>query len=286
MLGDVLAFLVCPHCGADLELDDRVVSCATGHRYDVARQGYVNLMPGGAHTGTADTPAMVAAREAFFDAGHFAPLISAVADEAQRITPAETPGCVIDLGAGPGRYLAAVLDRLPERVGLALDLSKHALRRAARCHPRAGAVASDVWRALPVRAGVAALALDVFAPRNGAEIRRVLQPDGALVTVTPTPDHLREVVPTLGLLTVDDDKRDRVHRQLAPHLALQRETAVAFAMTLTADDLDALVTMGPSAWHVDRAGLAARIRALSPPITVTASVTVAAYGHRGRARDR
>jgi 23S rRNA (guanine745-N1)-methyltransferase len=277
MLRDVLEFLVCPHCGEALGLHGRVVSCPTGHRYDVARQGYVNLLPGGAQTGTADTAAMVAAREAFFAAGHFAPLVRAVSDEAQRVTPGGSSGCVIDVGAGPGRYLAAVLDRIPGRVGVALDLSKHALRRAARSHPRVGAAVCDVWHALPVRSGVASLALDVFAPRNGAEIRRVLRPGGALLVVTPTPDHLHEVVSALGLLTVDEDKRDRVRRQLTPHLRLERETALAFTMTLAADDVDALVAMGPSAWHVDRAGRTGRIRALSLPVTVTASVTVEVY---------
>ena len=60
-------------------------------------------------------------------------------------------GCVLDLGAGTGWYLARVLDRLPGRSGLALDLSRHALRRAARAHARIGAVAADAWGPLPVR---------------------------------------------------------------------------------------------------------------------------------------
>jgi 23S rRNA (guanine745-N1)-methyltransferase len=277
MLRDVLDLLVCPHCGAGLDLGGGGVSCPSGHTFDIARQGYVSLLPGGARTTTADTAAMVAARDAFLAAGHFAPLVAAVADEAHGAAPAGTAGCVIDLGAGPGRYLAAVLERMPERVGLALDLSKHALRRAARCHPRAGAVACDVWGALPVRSGVAELVLDVFAPRNGPEIRRVLRPDGALVTVTPAAQHLREIVSAFDLLTVDEHKRDRLDRQLSPQLTVASETPVMFTMELTAADVHALVTMGPSAWHVDADGLARRIRAVSEPVVVTAAVTIAVY---------
>jgi 23S rRNA (guanine745-N1)-methyltransferase len=277
MLRDVLGFLVCPHCGAGLAMADRAVRCRTGHSYDVARQGYVNLLPGGARTATADTAAMVAAREAFFAAEHFAPLVHAVADEARRVAPADTSGCVIDVGAGPGRYLSAVLEHLPGRVGLALDLSKHALRRAARSHPRIGAAVCDVWQQLPVRAEAAALVLDVFAPRNGAEILRVLQHGGALLTVTPTADHLRELVSGLDLLTVDEDKPDRLRRQLSPHLTRVRETAVTFTMTLASSDIHALVAMGPSAWHVDRAHVDRRVRALSEPVAVTAAVTLGEY---------
>lgn len=273
MLSDVVEFLICPYCGADLGFDNRVVSCPSGHSYDIARQGYVNLLGGGAHTGTADTAAMVAAREQFFASRHFDPLVRAVADEAQRMTDARHAGCAIDLGAGPGHYLAAVLERLPGWVGLALDLSKYALRRAARSHPSVGAVACDVWQQLPVRGEAAALVLDVFAPRNGPEIRRVLQPDGALLTVIPTTDHLHELVGPLGLLTVDTDKPDRVQRQVAGHLTLMRETPVRFTMTLDPADVEALVAMGPNAWHVDPA----RASTLPETVEVTASVTLSEY---------
>ena len=273
MLSDVVEFLICPYCGADLGFDDRVVSCANGHSYDVARQGYVNLLGGGAHTGTADTAAMVAARERFFAVGHFDPLVQAVAGEAQRMIDAHRRGCVIDLGAGPGHYLVAVLERLPGWVGLALDVSKYAARRAARSHPSVGAVACDVWQPLPVRDEAAALVLDVFAPRNAPEIRRVLQPDGALLTVIPTTEHLRELVAALGLLTVDEDKPDRVRRQVAGHLTLVRETPVRFTMTLSTTDVAALVAMGPSAWRVDPD----RASTLPEPVEVTAAVTLSEF---------
>ena len=79
----------------------------------------------------------------------------------------------LDLGAGTGRQLARVLDALPRRHGIALDVSRPALQRAARAHPRIGAVGCDIWGALPVRSAAAALVLNVFAPRNGDEIARV-----------------------------------------------------------------------------------------------------------------
>src|SRR6185436_12546810 len=105
-------------------------------------------------------------RCAFLASGHFAPLIEAVAQAANS-------GLIVDLGAGPGHYLAEVLKRHDAAQGLAFDVSKPALRRAARAHPRAGAVLADTWGPLPVADAAAALILNVFAPRNGAEFRRV-----------------------------------------------------------------------------------------------------------------
>jgi 23S rRNA (guanine745-N1)-methyltransferase len=116
--------------------------------------------------------------------------------------------------------------------GLALDVSKFAARRAARAHSRVGAVVCDVWRRLPVRTGSAALVLDVFAPRNGAEIARVLHPDGTLALVAPTDRHLAELVEVLGLLTVDPRKQEHLDVALGPHLELVRSEVREFSMTL------------------------------------------------------
>ena len=272
MLGDITAALACPHCGAELTRADNSLRCADGHTHDIARQGYVNLL-GGTGAGTADTAAMVAARVDFLGAGHYDPLTHALAAAAD--TPA--PGVILDIGAGTGHHLALVLDAHPHRAGLALDISKHALRRAARAHPRIGAAVCDAWRPLPVRDHTAAAVLNVFAPRNPAELHRVLHPDGVLVVAAPHPAHLRELVPALGLLRVDADKGERIDAKLAGHFTLSERDTVTFTMALDHTAIAGVVAMGPSAWHTDPAALHARVQALPNPTDVTASVTVSRY---------
>jgi 23S rRNA (guanine745-N1)-methyltransferase len=254
VLDDALDLLSCPHCAGPLTRSGGSVTCPNGHAFDVARSGYLSLLPGDARVGSADTAEMVAAREAFLEAGHFERLGEALGGEAERAlgggAGAAPPGCVLDLGAGTGWYLARVLERLPCRTGLALDLSKHALRRAARAHPRIAAVACDAWRPLPVRDSVAALVLSVFAPRNGPEIARVLRPGGALLVVTPTGRHLAELVERLGLLTVDERKEERLAATLDAHLDLERRVEHEWTLDLAAADVANVVAMGPSARHV------------------------------------
>jgi 23S rRNA (guanine745-N1)-methyltransferase len=247
------------------------VRCPAGHSFDVARQGYVNLVP---WRGLADTVAMVEAREAFLAAGHFEPLTEALVAEARATAVA---GCVVDVGAGPGHHLTRVLDALPDRLGIALDSSKPALRQAARAHPRAGAVGCDAWQPLPVRDDVAAVVLSVFAPRRGDELARVLAPGGIVVVAAPDERHLAELVEALGLLTVPDDKRERTEARLAPHLAPASSRTVEFPLALSRADAAALVRMGPSAWHVDEESAAERLAAMPEPIAVTASVIVSRY---------
>ncbi len=272
MLADVVDLLRCPVCGGGLALGDGVLRCGEGHSFDVARQGYVNLVPG-----AGDSTEMVEAREAFLDAGHLRALTAAIADEAAGI---DAPGAMVDLGAGTGHHLAQLLDALPDRVGLALDASTAALRRAARSHPRVAAIGADAWEPLPVGDGVAAVVLSVFAPRNAAEMARILSPGGALVAVTPTTRHLYELVGPLGLLSVPDDKEDRLDAQLAGHFELTGRRTIEHAMFLTSEESAQLVRMGPSAWHVDERSVAEGLATLPEPLTVTASMVISVFAPR------
>ncbi|WP_083977083.1 putative RNA methyltransferase [Kitasatospora azatica] len=282
MLRDIARYLTCPHCAHGLALDaaGRTLRCPEGHAFDVAKQGYVSLLPGDAHTGTGDTAEMVAARADFLAAGHYAPIAAALASAA-----AGSQGLVVDLGAGTGYYLARVLDALENGVGAALDISKFALRRAAKAHPRAGAVVCDAWRPLPLADGCADLVLNVFAPRNGPEIHRVLRPGGRLLLVSPTTRHLRELVDELGLLAVDEEKDRRIEQKLSPWLTPVGREEVEFELRLTHRDAAAVVGMGPNAWHTEPGRLAAALAALPEPVTVTGSVRVAVYQRSDEGSD-
>lgn len=277
MLADVLRFLICPHCGAPLASAGNSVRCRAGHSFDVARQGYVSLLPTSGPVSAGDTADMVRARHGFLAAGHFSQVAAALARYAAAGRPTTRDGCVADVGAGPGYYLAAVLDELPDRPGLALDASKFALRAAARAHSRIGAVGCDIWRALPVASGSADVLLNVFAPRNGAEFARILAPGGLLLVVTPTQAHLGELVGALGLLTVDIRKEQRLAGTLDPHFARTEQREISRTAELSRQDMLAAVLMGPSAWRADPAACASRIGGLPEPMSVTLSVTLSCY---------
>ncbi len=287
MLVDAIEYLVCPVCRGDLAIEGAAVRCARGHSFDVARQGYVSLLTGSGVPGTADTPAMVAARAEFLGAGHFASLAGRLSELAGRRGTAggtdrdddgRTAGrrrVVLDAGAGTGHYLAGTLG--PGDVGIALDISKHALRRAARAHPRIGAVVADVWRPLPVRDGCADVLLDVFAPRNGPEFARVLRPGGVLIVVTPTPRHLAPLVERLGLLSVDESKSRRVEEALGAHFTETAHVTEESDMLLGPKAIETVVGMGPSAWHTDPVALREEISRLPDPMTVKMSCRISLF---------
>ncbi|OII10161.1 hypothetical protein BIU95_01690 [Curtobacterium sp. MCBA15_007] len=262
--------LACPVCAALLgRVDGGQVGCPNGHRFDEAKQGHLTLLPAKRRALTADTPEMVDARLRFLGRGHYAPVERALA-----VIVADTtaPGIVLDVGSGPGTYLARALRAADGRLGVALDLSAVAIRRAARAHERAGAVVGDVTERLPVVDGAAAVLLDVFAPRNQTEYARVLHADGVLVVVTPRTGHLAELAE--ATISVDPEKERRLHDSLTPSFALRSSEDLMWSMELSAEDVHDVVHMGPSHHHVSAEQVFA-------PTSVTATVTVSTWSRSG-----
>lgn len=270
MLADVMDVLSCPHCSSDLDLGDAVVLCGRGHTFDVARQGYVSLMPGSAGKITGDSAEMIAARAEFLDGGHFDPIVDAVTDAVGN------PTTVLEVGAGTGHYLAAVVEATGAR-GIGIDVSKAAARRVARAHDRIGSVVADVWHGLPVRSGSLSAVTCVFSPRNASELHRVLEPGGTLVVVTPTLRHQQQLVGALGLIGVDEDKARRLGNSLAGRFEQRSRTTVEFEMSLGHSGVTSLVEMGPSARHTTDSSRRESIAHLPELVEVTASVVVGTY---------
>ncbi|HEY7815596.1 MAG TPA: methyltransferase domain-containing protein [Nakamurella sp.] len=270
-LDAVLSLLACPLCARPLIRADGVVGCAAGHRFDIARQGHLTLLGRTSRTDTGDSADMVAARQQFLDSGHFAPLTRAILDVAG-------DGPVLDLGAGTGHHLQAVVRAgASGTVGLAIDTSTYAARRAARVHPRVGSVIADAWSRLPVRDASVGTLLSVFAPRDPREIGRMVRPGGRVVVVTPTPEHQAELRDHITLLAVDPDKAARLQDALGPGLTPAGAIDVRHAMRLSREDVDRLIRMGPSAYHrsaEEREGVIARLDELT---VVTLAVTVSVF---------
>ena len=276
MSAPVVELLACPNCRAPFETEgfeagEGALLCARGHSFDIARQGYVSLVSGPPIKVTGDTADMLEHRARFLAAGYFDPIADAVAAHVH-------PGArVLEIGAGTGFYLHRAVDAAAGSIGIGMDVAKPAARRIARLGPAIGAIVADAWRPFPIRDAVLTHVLSIFAPRNAAEIARVLQPDGVYVVVTPTSRHLRQLVEPLGMVGVDDAKPRRLGDALSGRFERISSESVDFTMELPAADIEAVAAMGPSAFHRTPAQRADAIAALPDPMIVTASVTVACY---------
>ncbi|WP_235948980.1 methyltransferase domain-containing protein [Candidatus Frankia alpina] len=296
-----------PHADGALHEDGGALRCAAGHGFDIGRGGYVNLRTGRARRVTGDTAAMVAARQSFLGAGHYRPLTTRLAELAAAsppgarsapnpawdagpgttchpASPAGSGPVVLEIGAGTGHHLAGVLAALPTgAVGVAVDVSKYALRRAARAHPKIGAVAFDAAGPWPVADASVGVLLDVFAPRNPAEMRRVLRPDGLLIVVTPEPGHLAELRGPLGLVGMQPDKGDRLDERTADRFAPAGLERFDIPLVLSPDEAVDLALMGPTGHHRTAEDLRHRAETAWPrrQAAVTVRLVVRCYRPRG-----
>lgn len=292
-----VAALACPVCRDRLAVAEGGLVCGAAHRFDAARQGYVHLAAGRIrHPG--DTAEMVAARERVCADGLF--------DGVTRALGGSVPASarvLLDLGAGTGHHLAGVLDLLgdppghpgagqladPARmraypteqgegpVGVAIDTSKHALRRAARAHPRLVAVAADATEQLPIRDGAVDAVLIAFAPRAAGELARVVRPGGVVVVATPAADHLAELRQPLGMLAVGEGKEEALVAALGPAFALAGRHEVRATVAASRATAVDLALMGPAGFHATAAELQARAGALTDPCPATIAVVVSTF---------
>jgi 23S rRNA (guanine745-N1)-methyltransferase len=261
--------LACPVCGLPLAREARRFACARGHAFDVAREGYVNLLPAGRRD-AGDAPEMLRARRAFLERGHYAPLADALASR--------TRGPVLDAGCGEGWYLR----RLDAPVRAGIDLSRAAVRLAAQRDPAGTYAVAEVHR-LPVLEASVGTLLSVFSHRSFAEFARVLRPGGRLLLVEPGTDHLRE----LRELLADDPRmrRERTERpQATGPLRVEDVERLRFRLDLDRAALAELLAMTPFALH---AAAERRERALARgALAVTVDFAVTTLVRDGADREK
>ena len=255
--------LLCPVCGAELNrLDNRYV-CPRGHSFDIARQGYVNLLtvqqkhsrnPG-------DTREQVLSRREFLEADFYAPIAQTLIDTAKGLG---ISGPVLDVGCGEGYYSA----RLAQALGApltGLDISKEAVRCAAGKYKGAQWLCATASH-IPVADGSAALLTSLFALTAPEEFHRVLERDGYFFQVLAAQDHL------LGLKRIIYDQltfKEKDTQPEFPGFERVQSVPIRFSFTVEGKQVQNLLSMTPHVFRISKNG-AARLTN-TPCLTDTAS---------------
>lgn len=257
--------LTCPICSAPLRRDDGTLRCPAGHSFDIAREGYVNLLPPQHRTRgvEGDLPEMLRARRRFLEAGYYAPLRDLLAERVAALLdddgspeshPAGVPPCIAEVGCGEGYYIGEIGSLLRERYGLAprlfgMDLAKAAVRLGARRYPDVTFFVGDINRKIYLESRSLRVLLDIFAPRNPAEFARVLTPGGRALIVIPAPEHLASIREAFGLLEIQGEKERRVLERFAADFDLDDRVELRYPLHLPSPAIADLIAMGPSQWH-------------------------------------
>ena len=236
----------CPVCTLPLNMDAKGATCDNHHRFDRAKEGYLNLLP--VHLKHSREPGdpqvQLQARRHFLRAGYFSPLVHSLS----RQLP-EQCEALLDIGCGEGFFTTAMAQQRLDTNLVGIDISKVGVRMAARTAQQQQlsihyAVASSY--AMPLGDHTVDVITRIYAPSKDEELARVLKPQGLLIVVAPGQQHLLKL-------------RETIYQQVRPHeapttpagftLVAKHETCEPLQVSV-GEDTRALLDMTPFAWRM------------------------------------
>lgn len=280
---DPCKLFICPHCRLPLVQTEKVFACANNHSFDLAKQGYLNLLPVNAKNSRepGDDKAMVQARTRFLDLGYYQPVADHIAtclNSYIKATPVaeESTLTVLDIGCGEGYYTSslkknvsqssitdgalssacseAMQGRTQSETPInsveiyGFDISKAAVLASAKRDK------SITWfvgsmNSLPLAAHQFDFQLSVFSPFSAKETYNMAKPGGYFLTLSAGPDHLLELKQEL-YDTLNPATESKHENELSDYWEPIARTKVRFNIELLSQDhIAALLGMTPHFWR-------------------------------------
>ena len=279
-----MSLFICPLCQSPLQPADHTWRCdgslnpkQTTHPFDVARQGYVNLLPVQQKKSKApgDSQQSIEARKRFLNAGHYQPLNDLICQKMTALLMAKKaslkqknkPINWLDIGCGEGYYTQAMAQTGMDML-IAADISKPAVVELARTSKALGrlwyqgaeeakedgtyaaAIYPLVTSAahLPLRAHSINGISSIFSPILPAAFNEALSDAGYLIIAKPDIGHLATMREAL-FDDVREHDSDKFLDELAPYFQLLETHHVSSKLSLAAEALADLMTMTPYAYR-------------------------------------
>lgn len=261
--------LLCPICAGVLTREENICRCDKMHSFDLARQGYVNLLTvqqkHSLHPG--DTKEQVLARRRFLGSGFYEPIAKALCRVALE---SGCSGPVLDVGCGEG-YYSDHLQKAMNADLLGLDVSKEAVKMAAGKYKNCQFVCGTAAH-LPVKDHAVGLLTSLFAVTLPEEFSRVLQENGVFIQVLAAKDHLMGLK-SIIYPTLTDKEKDST--PVLPGFTLIKSEMIRFTFTVTGEQVLDLLSMTPHIYRISKEGLA-RLQK-TQTLTDTASCVLNVY---------
>ena len=240
----------CPICQENLALVEISLKCKNRHSFDLAKFGYVNLAPQIKQSANYDKENFQN-RQQILEAGFYQAILEGVSDLLVANPSAKT---VLDIGCGEGFYSRKLQESHSDKTFYAFDISKDSVQIAAKSEPNWAVnwFVGDLAR-LPIKDGSMDILLDIFSPANYGEFRRVLSKDGILIKVIPTKNHLKEIRQKVqDQLTNKDYSNQDIKNHFQEHFTILSSKTASLTKPITAEQLQALLSMTPLLFHVDQ----------------------------------
>jgi len=245
--------LTCPLCKEKLIRYDKnkLYKCSQNHSYDIAKQGYVNLIISNQKRSKnpGDSREMVIARVDFLNRGFYKAIsdkINEVIYDYLKVIKNEIN--ILDIGCGEAYYLTKLKKFISTKKINAnyygMDVSKEAIKYAAKVDKDCIFAVGNNYH-LPLSDCSIDCVLSVFSPIDIDEINRVLKNDGIFVRVLPRINHLIEL---RNIIYYEVNLNDKVYIADENKYVYIREENVTFNMSLDKEEIQSLLKMTPHYW--------------------------------------
>ena len=240
----------CSICQENLTLVESSFKCSNRHSFDLAKFGYVNLSLQIKQSANYDKKNFQN-RQQILEAGFYQAILEAISD---LLASSESAKTILDIGCGEGFYSRKLQERHPDKTFYAFDISKDSVQIAAKSEPNWAVnwFVGDLAR-LPIKDASMDILLDIFSPANYGEFHRVLSKDGILIKVIPTENHLKEIRQRVqDQLTKKDYSNQDIKNHFQEHFTILSSQTASLTKTITAEQLQALLSMTPLLFHIDQ----------------------------------
>lgn len=251
LLNNHAEILQCPYCHQSLKVEEeKSLKCEKKHTFDVAKQGYINLVTNGIKT-SYDKTLFASRYEIISSIGLYdelqKELVASITKEIKKESIT-----IIDIGCGEGSHLNQLKERLADKniTGIGIDISKDAILAASKHYDAFTWLVGDLAN-LPIQNNSVDIILDILSPSNYKEFLRILAKDGLVLKVVPASDYLKEIREVI----YDDPKKHRyiqeenIMQLFYQHFNNVKETRITYTKQLSPSEMEHLIKMTPLTWN-------------------------------------
>ena len=242
----------CPVCSQPLHHTSKKWACDNQHHFDLAKQGYCNLLLANQKKSAApgDDRQMLQARYEFLQAGFYRPITATINKLISKYIP--NPQHILDLGCGEGYYLASLQEsqNKTDCQYYGTDISKEALKLAARQHKSINWFVAAAKKQ-PFTDHQLDLVLNIFAPADWQEVLRILKPAGYVLLAVAGENHL-QALREMVYSTVNAHHPERFLDKIGTDFELISSEESQFELQLEdKSSIRSLLQMTPFYWQAD-----------------------------------
>ncbi len=241
-----IQLFACPICKQQMALSEEgKMSCTNNHSFDVAKQGYINLLH--RPVNSMYSKALFDSRHAVIESGLYDRVQQAIAEAITVPKP-----IILDTGCGEGSHLHRICQQLDQATGVGIDIAKEGILAAGKYYTDEVWCVGDLANS-PYNAGSFDAILNILSPANYEEFKRLLKPGGKVLKIVPQENYLKELrMQAFADSTKESYTNEQTVARFKESFANTVVKRITYTLPLNEELVPKLLEMTPMGWHIEQ----------------------------------